>query len=76
MFDFESLCESRININRINKDKNVVVWGCSDGGSYVKSVLDRQGISIDRFVDNSYDLSLTFLGCKVDRPNTLNPETD
>ena len=58
------------------KEREVVVWGASEGGRIVKSELEMAGVKIGHFIDRDYKNKTGFLGLAVRSLESINVEKE
>lgn len=72
---YRMLCESKIpKVTHNFQNRELVIWGASDGGRIVKDVLEKLGYQCAFFVDSKYEQKQEFCSVDVRSPQILNPE--
>lgn len=74
---FRLLCQKKLpQIKPLIKNRNVMIWGASDGGAIVKKSLEDLKIATHCFIDRKYKIQKNFLELPIENPNIVSPKTD
>lgn len=69
---YEEICREEIpELFKAVKGRNIVIWGASEGGRIVRSILAEYGVRVHHYVDKNSGEIKSFLGLSVEPPESL-----